>query len=225
MKAKKMFGALTLSAALAMGMALPAFATDMNPEVGNTDNVAEDGTGNTTIKVKAENGNVSATVPLYIAVATNTDGGAYTPPTDGAYRIVNTGVFKIGVKNIEVVTIDNSGWSVVADSAITSAMVGKDADLTGITEDYGKISMKLTPGTYTPGSNGDGTDDTYNFAGVTSLDLGGLSNPAIGTGIAAQWEIDKDKYLPIKVEGQTSRLKQATPEAGTDAFKVKYTIE
>lgn len=212
-KTTKLFAGVALSAALALGTALPAFAADDPAPVD------DQGVGQTTVKVTAENGNVSATVPLFIPLSTNTDGGAYTPPTDGTYQITNTGVFGIEVKQIEIVPIDNSGWTLVDKNAITDAMVGKDADLSGITENYGKISMEMTPGTV---SKVEGSDDVLAFAGL-AVDLGAAGGPSIV--VKDQWKIERDSYLPIKIAGQTSRLKNATPDAGVDAFKVKYTIQ
>lgn len=212
-KTSKLFGAVALSAALAFGAALPAFAADDPAQVD------ENGTGQTTVKVTAENGNVSATVPLFIPISTNTDGGAYTPPTDGEYKITNTGVFGIQVNKIEIVEIEDSGWSLVPSASITDAMVGKDADLSGISETYGKISMEMKPGTIT---KVEGSDDVMTFAGL-AVDLGAAGGPTIA--VKDQWKIERDNALPIAISGKTSRLNNATPDAGVDAFKVKYTIE
>lgn len=123
---KKMLGALALSAVLAMGMAVPAFADPEAVVQGNaTDNTSDTefentmddqnkrtgvGTGNTDVYLQAVSNQVNATIPLKVYAVADIDGGDMVMPEKQYYKITNNStagelfVTKI-VSNLE------TGWT------------------------------------------------------------------------------------------------------------------
>ena len=107
MKMKKMVGAFALTAALAMGTA-PAFATT-GDDLSKFD---KDSEGNTTIKAhveKALDPQIQATVPLQLVVAFGSSGTTeIVAPSDGAYKITNTGEDAIQVVDVKLEAINST---------------------------------------------------------------------------------------------------------------------
>ena len=114
-KSCKIFSAVALSAVLAMGTAMPAFAvtdTDLADNAANvgadTNNMitydkanldANNGGASTNVNISTYSSNYSVTVPLYAPFMLDTAGGDGIAPTN--YGIVNGGdaaVFVVDVK-------------------------------------------------------------------------------------------------------------------------------
>lgn len=115
-KTSKLFGAAALSAALAMGTAIPAFAADAagaaddieSAEGDTTTNTvdAEDltaGTKNTVVKVSTHTSQITVTVPIALPVVADTAGGYGLSPN-------NYGITNESVPDIEVT---GATWNIV----------------------------------------------------------------------------------------------------------------
>ena len=86
---KKALAAAALTAALAFGTAVPAFAESFS---GNK--------ADTTVSVYTDTSNISATLPLTLTVGGPANGGALTVPGADTYKIVNTSAFDIKVQEV-----------------------------------------------------------------------------------------------------------------------------
>lgn len=133
---KTMFGALALSATLAMGMAGTAFADPAAVVQGNaTDNTHDTemtntqadgkntgvGSGNTEVYLQAITNQVNATIPLRIYAVADIDGGDMTMPSAEAYKITNNSTAgTLYVTQVQA-AFDNAGsvngWSGVSNKA------------------------------------------------------------------------------------------------------------
>lgn len=94
-KTSKVLGALALSAAMAVGTAMPAFAaapdfSKYGDEGTDTaDPASKQGTMGTTAWMTATTYQIDATVPLNIAMVGDMAGGQMMTPHEGVYRITN----------------------------------------------------------------------------------------------------------------------------------------
>lgn len=110
---KKVLATAALTAALAFGTAVPAFAD--NPFVNNE--------ADTTVSVYTDTSNISATLPLNLTVKGPANGGAFTGPSDGTYKIVNNSAFDIKVKDVSgsQTAAAAEKWGLAADNQSNEA--------------------------------------------------------------------------------------------------------
>ena len=136
----KTLGALALSAALALGCAVPAFgavASD-NPYGARdqdysdpTTNLKQGDTAETTVNIATMTTNINVTVPLNVTVVADSAGGAILAPTTGlkhntgdaydgkmntGYRIENYSTYPVAIKQIQTTqhTNNRGDWALVA---------------------------------------------------------------------------------------------------------------
>ena len=154
MKKSKMIGAAALSAALALGTAVPAFAVD---EYGtSTDEITDDQRTEdhkqndsiaTDVHVATMITNINVAVPLNVTIVADSAGGAVLKPSGGlkhydaagafvadgttGYRIENYSSYPVKIDGVKVEENENGYWKIVGtiDDANVSGTIG-DLDLT-----------------------------------------------------------------------------------------------
>lgn len=163
-KTSKLFGAVALSAALALGTAVPAFA---DPTF-NDDQIGVDGSnkvqtatmdagttsGNTNVFLKTTTTQINATIPLDIVVTANVEGGAMVTPSKEAYKISNNNEkANLYVKSATATLEGTSNeWKSAMDKTWPAAAVAtKDNNAT-----KGSILMRVDPS-----ASINGTDTTW----------------------------------------------------------------
>lgn len=109
---KKVLATAALAATLAFGTAVPAFAESF------ANNSAD-----TTVSIYTDTSNISATLPLSLTIGGPANGGAFTGPTDGTYKIVNNSAFDIKVAEVAATqtTEAASKWGLAADNQANEA--------------------------------------------------------------------------------------------------------
>lgn len=223
MKIKKMAGALALSAALAMGTAMPAFAASA------TEETAFSGTdGSTEIKASVLDTQLQATVPLHVAIVFNADSGVgdIKAPDASKYAITNTGEGSIKVTEA---TIENG--DAVEKAGLTIAgwyWYNKNNNAYGIGN-----AKHATTGNYVMLTFDDGTNVTYlapdhPLSAANAEDDQGYMD-TMGEDVAATDHtvvtIDKDSKLPIQLGGKTRFGTAVDNTQLTDVLcTIKYTI-
>lgn len=159
-KTSKTIGALALSAALALGTAVPAFALgeygtyDGGNDMVKKDDLKQNDSMATDVKIATMITNINVAVPLTITIVADSAGTdilapnsglkAYDAsgnfPTDGSgitgYRIENYSTYPVAIKGIEV--DDNSG----GNWALVDAIAADNLTKTG---KYGDLALTLTP--------------------------------------------------------------------------------
>lgn len=122
---KNVFAAVLCSAALACGMAMPAFAAD--PTVStDTNGITADKGGTTLVQAYKADATivdevVSATVPVKVGVVLAENGfGEFIAPSASAYQITNTGTAAIKVGKASASVADSS-WTLANGSLPNSA--------------------------------------------------------------------------------------------------------
>lgn len=225
---KKMWGALALSAALATGTAMPAFALDaaVTPGAdvdGNGDFTlqGEKNTGSTDVKVLAEVTQLNATLPMEVTVVANMQGGQLLASPTGnltgnageGYRIENRTIMPLKLVDVQAAAGSDDKW-IYADSAITNV-----ADYGGA-DKLGKINLTIlndTDDIATATTNG----KVISSSAATAL---GFSVPA-GTVAGTNDPVTPGK-LGLKLGGTTSYINSDEEIATADgtAVKLTYTI-
>lgn len=191
---RKMFAALALSATLAMGTIVPAFAVEVpgkDVAVDNGENAlkqdeSDKAIGSTTLSVKTYATNIQATIPLSMTVAGPAEGGALKTPDN--YVIKNGSVYGIDV-NVKADMTD-SKLALLSDSTASSSA---DAD---------KININLKPATV-------GTAFALKTAESTPWTIGAKTT--------------SDTECKIEVSGSVSKTGQ-TVGVPITAMKLVYTI-
>ncbi|WP_165060925.1 hypothetical protein [Adlercreutzia sp. ZJ154] len=136
-KTSKLIGALGLSAALIVGTALPAFAVESDEngivtagtDVSSTDSAGQT-TGETTVYMAATQTQISATIPLAIAVYAPSAGGELTTPRESAYTITNNSEnAKLYVSKVESTLLPEApsntsdvNWTAAKESTLDEAL-------------------------------------------------------------------------------------------------------
>lgn len=170
-KTSKVFGALALSAALAMGVAMPAFAapyqgndltleTEGKAQTVNVNNAQKSGDisdssekSSTVLTVKTYTSQISVTIPLTLPFAADTVGGAGMAPAD--YSITNDSIVPITISKAAYNIQPNSSGKTPADdwtfgigefnSAGAPALrISGDPDSSPVNPLIGSFYMKLT---------------------------------------------------------------------------------
>ncbi len=132
MRKTKVFGAMLCSAALAMGMAMPAFAVAGADGESQFDIAANGTDTQATSNVKAEVSKlqINAKVPMNVTVTMIDEGGAFTTvPSPGVYCITNGGNAPIKVTGVKAAASDK--WGILDKLPAT-----KPSTTTGTIGDY-----------------------------------------------------------------------------------------
>lgn len=137
MKKANVFGAMLCSAALAMGMAMPAFAVGASTD-GTATASGNNGTASTSVKMSVTDSSISATVPLNLFVVSPSAGGALSVPT--TYQIENTGATSVYVSKVK--TVAKMGWNFSTASGINSLTTGNNVEMS-FNGDDGKTNFTL----------------------------------------------------------------------------------
>ncbi len=251
-KTSKLFGAVALSAALAVGTAVPAFAApqtnadgDFEPVVdwnkdaeGNIDpeeiEDGADGASSTPVFIDVNKSNINVAVPIELRVVAESAGGNLLCPSDGVYGVwnysTNTAVYinKVEVQYNDDANANGENWELVTDATqVGSGVEAANAKL-------GNLMVTLTAP--------DAAADTY------VLDVAAAKVPTQ----AQPWKINKSGFvtegdgtqtptgtkfaLNFDAAGSQSSIVQDADAAnlmsqgnGADktaanAFKLKYTI-
>ncbi len=249
-KTSKLFGAIALSAAMAVGTAVPAFAApqtnadgDPQPVVTwdtdeNGDIIPEtikdgtDGGADTPVYIDVKKSNIDVAVPIELRLVAETAGGSLICPSDNVYGVynysTNTAVYinKVEVEYNEEANINGTYWELVQDETIVGD--GIEPPLSGPL--YGYLFVKLNA----PAAV---SADTY------TLDV---DNPKVPTQASA-WKISKavddgdggvyEKFFPLNFDASSASSVvldadaanifsqgDGAEKAAADAFKLKYTI-
>ena len=210
-KTSKLFGSIALSAALALGTMVPAFAATATVFAASTGPNPFDGDQNadTTVSVYYNPDQLSATVPLYVTVVA-TNGVANQAenvicPTPEMYAIENTSATP-DIKVAEVKTTPKTGWML------------SSANPTG-TGVKGSLDMTLQA-----------TDVTGSNATAETVNLGTAQTTPATTFADADWTAAPSEKIYLKLAG-TSKLTNAAIASGTsngdmgEAFVITYKIE
>lgn len=234
-KTSKLFGAVALSAALALGTAVPAFAdptfnddqigVDGSNEVQTATMDADTTSGNTNVFLKTTTTQINATIPLDIVVTANVEGGAMVTPSETAYTISNNNEnANLYVK--KAVASTETGWTGASDAVwpATGGTAAADPNAAN-----GSFLMRITA-----------KNDTKTWPSVVLVS----SNPALketsdATASCAR-EIDvNDKWivppassntapgvLKLKLEGVASAIKNLKADNTTTEkiMTITYTV-
>ena len=130
-------------------------------------------------------------------------GGSITAPkpADDGYCIKNNSIFPIKVTKAEAK--QGEGWVLKTDANVSGT-----ADPTDTTTKIGDISLKLTPG-----------------ASSTAWDMGSAFATSKDWEIGAASSASAPGVLTLKLEGKTSKLRQAYDKNAVEAVTITYTID
>lgn len=163
-KTSKLLGAVALSATLAMGTAIPAFAADaagatddIAPTEGDTtinDVNAEDltaGSKNTIVKVSTHTSQITVTVPVALPVVADTTGGYGLSPNN--YSITNESVPDIEVTSASWNIIDGAkdAWNLAGseyEDRSGSPVNFTTNDGRSGTPSMGSLFLSMVPGAF-----------------------------------------------------------------------------
>ncbi|WP_165063017.1 hypothetical protein [Adlercreutzia sp. ZJ154] len=209
-KTSKVLSAVVLSATLALGCAMPAFAVDFNDDgLGVASGSVETSTmnksntnGETSVYMKTTTTQIDATIPLNIVTAADIEGGVLTTPSESAYKISNNNVnANLYVKAVNSVlengwtVADNSSWPTTAEAKLTKHE----------NPNYGSIMLRITAKQAV-----DGADDTVyiNTAETVNFSKKQISDKWIVPAATAGTEgADATAgTLPLKLEGYSSEI-------------------
>lgn len=153
MKSSKLFGALTLSAALAMGTAAPAFAAA--GDVG-TEGAFKKETATTDVNMIYNTTQINCTIPLDLTIGVQGPGmKAVVAPDASKYAINNSGDATIKVSSIKTEN-SNASWVLnevtasTTDAQVATAEGWLDMELSANGSTVDLVTAKTTP--QTPGS-------------------------------------------------------------------------
>jgi len=166
-KSCKIFSAVALSAVLAMGTAMPAFANVVDDFEGddlkNGDYVNADGNLNgdywksydknalengasTNVNIATYSSNYSVTVPLFAPFMLDTAGGTGIAPTN--YGIINGGEAAVFVTNVKWEMTETADWTFADGSAADGSGLGSDANPLPVVQKKGGAASTTTLPTY-----------------------------------------------------------------------------
>ncbi|WP_165253288.1 hypothetical protein [Adlercreutzia sp. ZJ304] len=238
-KTSKIFGAVALSAALAMGCAVPAFAADLGSGDGtvdaSTDNPVVNSAVSTDVKVKARISQIDVTVPLNVTIVADAAGGPLGVPSEGiktftaqntadisGYRIENESSFPVAITNIATTDSSSGDWKLV--STINNASItGAVGDLAIKLEPSDAVNKDSEDSDLTTGTKNEGNKAT----GATPIDLATGSNDPKWTVAAKPNEQQTASIMGLKMSGSGSELQgvsSALTTTGVDAFRITFTV-
>lgn len=215
---KQIFGAILLSAALAVGSAMPAFAATVTDTTSSSGTVGSNSSatiqavagsaGETTVNINTVITQINVTVPLTVGFVAETGGGTLGVPSDGTYKIKNGSAAAIYITQVDLSAVDASKWKV-------AELDGFDATSTAAANVvYGNIAVKMTPVVT-------GSVDPIQFSGtakVFKFSDGQLKiakkDVTVGAG---------DGELAFNFEGKNGILNTHNATA-TELTKIAYTV-
>lgn len=231
---KKMFGAVALSTALALGTIAPAFAAP--GAEGEGDFIDEHG-NETAVYLEATTDQIQATLPVTVTMAAKIEGsatgGTMQGPSDDVYVITNKSTAgKLYVTDVAATLVDSdesdgkADWTAANATGIANVLATAAKDGSGADPVYGSVFMTLKSGPLTDAGDG-----------KKAIAEGDLSDPVLlvgeGSGIsktlAADWEVlaatdTENGELGLRIEGGNSKLNMTTETAATEFMKVVYTV-
>lgn len=206
MKATKTLGTLAISAALAMGCAAPAFATDP-VETGEYTRVEADSNGvntaDTEVYVTADVKQLNVEVPLKYVIAANVNGGTATAPSASAYGIDNKGSLDVYLISAEA--------NAEADWALSTSAFASEG--TAATATKGDVYMSIQPGTVA----------SNKFTATTGTSAKCISDSTPVT-FDDKWKMPKGTKTALETKASTSVINGMAYQAQEQAFTVTYTI-
>lgn len=122
---KKVLATAALTAALAFGTAVPAFATE---DATNPESFDSNRSQTTTVSIETDKSQLSATIPVKMTVIAPVVGGNITAPSDAKYIIENNSLIPIYVTSIQGFAVENSGWG-LSSSVGATPTIGTVGDI------------------------------------------------------------------------------------------------
>ena len=248
-KSCKIFSAIALSAILAMGTAIPAFAnTTDEVNAGDATNATNynraqlqsDG-AHTNVNIATYSSNYSVTVPLYAPFLLDTAGGQGMAPSN--YYIQNNGQANVYVNQVDWAIQDDfkGKWTFGANKTTGNTAPSATAPMAGGTAEYGSFVITLsannfegnTIATIAGTSQDSGADGLGSEKGTTKY-LTGSSNIMNWT-LVAQGQSDKytgsdpsgqspDGRNNIDLEIRGTSLAKSVSSTQTAVAQIMYTI-
>ncbi|WP_165063081.1 hypothetical protein [Adlercreutzia sp. ZJ154] len=246
---KKAFGAVALSAALAMGTAVPAFAANAVDTIANNGSMIDNGTTpvnvmdastpnvGTDINVKVNIDQIKVAVPIEMTIVAGTNGGTLKCPSAGnmtkagstvnmtGYRLENYSSFPISVNSVTAAETKSTDWKLLAtDTTTTVAAVGNIGDL------FLELKIPATPPAGGAGNAATGVTNTIvnlkTGAAETAGASGAPATPGTNWKVAGAAAEDDPSILSLELSGNGTKLKNVNLAQMTtdDAFKVTYTV-
>ncbi|WP_165062304.1 hypothetical protein [Adlercreutzia sp. ZJ154] len=211
-KTSKLFGAVALSAALAIGTALPAFAAATDTNVKTE---ASHGGAQTTAKISTSIPAIDCTIPLEVHFSTPITGGKLVAPGD--YGITNNSESgDLYVTNMKFTNFNEAGWGFkTTDDGVSSSLV---SDKT-----YGDISVNMSY----PKADGSGDSTAVNVKATSEVKFNEKTDTADFFKLTKKNGTATATKALIKFSGKNSPLKKAINNTDADRvelFKVTYTV-
>ncbi len=228
-KTSKVLGAIALSATLAAGCAIPAFAADeYGTAVGDQQEYVKkhNDTVATDVKIATVVTNINVAVPLNITIVADAAGTDIMHPSAGmkhqdasgallatngitGYRIENYSTYPIAIKGIEVTDNSNGQWELV------DAIAADGTATTGGPNKVGDLALTLTPAA--------AVNNTTQYL-VNEGDKSGGNNvvrlfDAVTTKQEPGWIVDRKvsddipAIMGLLIEGKNSALKNVNDDS------------
>lgn len=206
----KVFGAVALSAALALGCAVPAFAaepygTSVDAATVPEDGVKQGGSVATDVKVATIVTNINVAVPLNVTIVADAASNNVLAPTSGlkhyvdgvydssattGYRIENYSPFPVKIADIATVDTSDGGWALVnADVLGKDTGTGTIGDL-NLTLKPGNLGPSVSNGVMTTNDEGNKTNDAADSDGINLADVK-VAAEGTKSGTDPKWTVDR----------------------------------
>lgn len=233
-KTSKLFGAVALSAALALGTAVPAFAVEASDTTIADENLGtaqtdEDGkqvfnpANGTKVNIQSQTLQINVTIPLAMTVNTLTTGGKVGVPTNY--------VIKSNTEAPVYITKIGAAYSTTNSKGKSWMMVGDDVTASGYTTKatgasaYGDMNLTMQPaGAEAPIAIVPSATTTGSTP--TAIYTASEENPS--TMEIAEATADAAQEITVEFAGNsTPMLKDYTSSdktAGVEAFTLTYTV-
>lgn len=203
----KIFGAVALSAALALGCAVPAFAAEpygTNVGAATVENTKQGGSVATDVKVATIVTNINVAVPLNVTIVADAASNQVLAPTSGlkhyvdgaydssattGYRIENYSPFPVKIADIATVDTSDGGWALVNATVLgQETATGKIGDL-NLTLKPGNAGSSITGGVMISNDEGNKNPD----AETAGINLADVKVAAAGdkSSVDPKWTIDR----------------------------------
>lgn len=229
MKTSKILGTVALSAALAMGVAVPAFATDIDNTddsvdtpgagfethavTGKGEPITKDTKDNakTEINLRTETDVINCTLPLKMTVVAKVTGGPILCPSEKAYKIVNenedSALYVTGV----VAALDEM-WEPASNHYDSTDSVNAPT----ATDKYGKVSMGLQAG----------TENAVELVGGNKVLSASDAASKVNWKIAKKVSGATDNVLGLALSGNSSKISGIDTDntSGETLITVTYTV-
>lgn len=236
-KTSKVFGAVALSAALAFGCSLPAFAADeYGVAIGDlaSDTHVEQGDAiSTDVKVATRVTNINVAVPLTVTIVADSAGGDVLHPSAGlknyangvydaelttGYRIENYSPFPVKITDIATQDTSDGSWALVTADVVDSGTGEAKEALEG---KIGDLNLTLVPSTEVDNtSNGNQVDknegNQLSTEGVNLADVLVAAGDVTTSGTNPNWVVaskvsaDEPAIMGLLLSGTSSILSNVT---------------